>query len=416
MMLPSPENIRTALPYVLLAGAVGLTAWSFLRSEQYRAESNRIFSETYEVQWRTTQIREYLTSLDGDLRLIAVTQQLEPDLGQNVTLLSANVTQLLRLYYVEKFLGERDTKLLEEVEKDLRTRVCPLVEGGTDVGSAMTAVADSKQKMFQISGTAVAHTSTLAAAAHIASAASRNRLVFGAALAIVTLCYALLHMRYLYARRRDQHQQSFSALYTHMTRSPVTALRLFLGYLDSAQVQDPEMLTDARKAVVQLEMVADGMNALAYTGVDTRKATLSIILDQISSEACELVVDATAEARVSIVPAAAMQVMLSELLKNAEVALVDRNDAQIHVTAAVRRHRLFNTRTLNIEVQDNGPGMSAEVARRSLESLFTTRAGSHVGLGLPACAQMAAALKGNLTIASNPGAGTSVRITIPAHA
>lgn len=416
MSLPFPESIRTALPYVFLAAAIGLSGWTFFRSEQYRAESNRIFSETYEVQWRTTQIREYLTRLDGDLRLAAVTRQLEPDLGHNLTLLSTNVAQLLRLDYVEKFLGERDAKLLEEVEKDLRLHVCPLVDGGTDVDSAMTAVADSKEKMYQISGAAVAHTSTLAEAAHIASAASRNRLVFGAALAIATLCYAILHMRYVYARRRDQHQQSFSALYAHMTRSPVTALRLFLGHLDPTQMSDPEMLIDAKKAVGQLEAVTDGMKSLAYSGADTRKAAFSVVLDQLSTDGCELEVDATFEARACVVPVAPVRVMLSELLKNAEVALLGRNYGLVRITAAVHRHKLTKTRTLTVEIKDNGVGMAVEVARQAFEPLFTTRAGSHAGLGLPACAQMAAALKGKIKIASRPGSGTSVQIAIPVTA
>lgn len=413
MIRGSSQYIKAALPYILLAGAIGLSAMTFLRSEQYRAESDRMFGQTYEVQWRTTQIREYLTRLDGNLRLAAVTQHIDSDIGRNITLLSANVTQLLRLDYVDRFLGERDTDLLETVEKDLKLRVCPLVDGGNDYESALVAVADSKQKMFQISGTAVAHMSALEEAAHIASRASRNRMLFVSTLAISALAYAMLHMRYAYLRRRDQHQQSFAALYAHMTRSPVVSLRLFMSYLDASQLQDPNMLTDARKAVTQLALVTDGMNALAYAGADTKRAALSSVFDLIEPNKSKLVIDVSPEARMTIVPCAALRVILTELVKNAETAFADRSDGLIRIKATVGRSGLFRTPTLLIEVCDNGPGMSAEVAKKAFQPLFTTRAGSSAGLGLSACAQLVHALKGKITMASPREDGVLVQLWLP---
>ena len=62
-------RIKAALPYLCLGAALILCGWAFHRSEEYRAESDLNFSQTYEVQWRTTQIREHLARIHGDLRL-----------------------------------------------------------------------------------------------------------------------------------------------------------------------------------------------------------------------------------------------------------------------------------------------------------------------------------------------------------
>jgi hypothetical protein len=63
---------------------------------------------------------------------------------------------------------------------------------------------------------------------------------------------------------------------------------------------------------------------------------------------------------------------------------------------------------LRICVADNGRGMAPEVAARSLDPFWTTRATRHVGLGLPLLASAAERTGGGLEIVSAPGAGTEV--------
>lgn len=45
--------------------------------------------------------------------------------------------------------------------------------------------------------------------------------------------------------------------------------------------------------------------------------------------------------------------------------------------------------------------------------LFSTKAGSHTGLGLIGCAQMVAPLKEAYKMASHPGQGTLVQMSVP---
>jgi hypothetical protein len=248
-------GLKAALPFVAIGAALVLSVWAFFRSEYYRAESDLNFSQNYEIQWRTTQIREHLARIHGDLKLSAATGQLARDLSRQTFLLDANVGQLLKLDYAPKFLRDRDIQLLNELRTIAQTHLDPLVKGSTNFAPALKAMPDLEQRMYEVSGTAVAHAEALNAAAHIGAAASRNRFLFAAALTLAAACYTVLHLRNAFDRRRDQQLSSFSTLFAHMTRSRVTALRFFLDYQSEKTVRYPEMLDAAREAVEQLDTI-----------------------------------------------------------------------------------------------------------------------------------------------------------------
>lgn len=66
---------------------------------------------------------------------------------------------------------------------------------------------------------------------------------------------------------------------------------------------------------------------------------------------------------------------------------------------------------LEIELCDDGRGMSRQLAERVLDPFVTTRTTRHVGLGLPLFAVAARRCEGGLTIESEEGRGTRVRAT-----
>ena len=80
----------------------------------------------------------------------------------------------------------------------------------------------------------------------------------------------------------------------------------------------------------------------------------------------------------------------------------------------------LRTRTLpegmvGLEVADSGTGMPPEVLARALEPFFTTKAiGKGTGLGLSSVYATAKAHGGGVAIESEPGAGTTVRLLLPA--
>jgi signal transduction histidine kinase len=73
--------------------------------------------------------------------------------------------------------------------------------------------------------------------------------------------------------------------------------------------------------------------------------------------------------------------------------------------------------TACIGVSDTGCGMDAETLARAREPLFSTKTdGRGTGLGLPSVERVLAALGGQLELESRPGAGTRVRMLLPAAA
>jgi len=412
MTLTTP-HVKAALPFLCLGFAIVLCGWAFARSEKYHEESDLNFNQTYEVQWRTTQIREHLARLHGDLRLALATGRVGADLGRDVFFLDTNVGQLLNLEYVTKFLRDRDIELLHGLQANLRSQVDPLLRGETDFALALKSMPDLELEMAEVSGTAVAHAETLKTASQIAAATSRNRFLFAVALALAAVGYMIIHLRSALARRQDQHLRSFSSLYAHMTRSRVTALRLFLSYQDEENLKHPEMLGAAREAAQQLEAITNGLGTIAYTNKDTRKETLSTILESIRENCpAKLVISIDQDASEAMVPAQ-LGLIFDELVQNARAALNGRSDGLIRIMAQVQRRPLRNRRSLRVEVVDNGHGMSPDVLARAQTPFFSTRAGSHTGLGLTGCSQMVSALAGRFSIESAPSRGTSVTISVP---
>lgn len=403
-----------ALPYAALVIALILTCWAFVRSEQYRAESDLSFSQSYEIQWRTTQIRERLTRVFGYLRLAAATGTLDPDFDKQMMLLDVNADQLLRLEYLSKFLRDRDVDLLRGLQANLRNHVAPIAEVDQDYTAALEHIPDLEQRMFEVSGTAVAHAATLNEASHIAAAASRNRFLFAVALAFVAVGYMIIHLRNAYGRRRDQHLRSFSSLYAHMTRSRVTALRMFLDYQTDGSVKHPEMLQAAREAVQQLESITGGLTNIAYSQRDERTRPLAQILASIvANHSIPINLDIEKNAAAAAVPETQMRLIIDELVKNAEAALLGKTSPSIKIKAWLDKRLFRKSRRLLLEVTDNGTGMPPDVLEKATNPFFSTKAGSHTGLGLTGCAQMLAALKGTLKMASHPGHGTLVHLRVP---
>ncbi|MFQ3593849.1 MAG: response regulator [Gemmataceae bacterium] len=65
-----------------------------------------------------------------------------------------------------------------------------------------------------------------------------------------------------------------------------------------------------------------------------------------------------------------------------------------------------------IEIEDHGPGMSAETQQRLFEPLFTTREG-HRGLGLARVLSLVRSFSGTIQVWSQLGQGTRVRLGLP---
>ena len=110
-----------------------------------------------------------------------------------------------------------------------------------------------------------------------------------------------------------------------------------------------------------------------------------------------------------------LQRAIANLISNASEAMVGNGDlplpgqlAEPSITVTTR----IVGRHAEIEVADNGPGMSESVIAKIREPLFTTKSFG-TGLGVPAVEQIAAQHGGTLSIKSQPGEGASFIIRLP---
>ncbi len=123
--------------------------------------------------------------------------------------------------------------------------------------------------------------------------------------------------------------------------------------------------------------------------------------------ACE---QASRHQRVRVRPQA-MQQVLTNLLLNAVDAVCDRprEDRDVVVCTGVAGAKAW------VAVEDNGPGMEAELLERVFEPFVTTKpAGAGTGLGLAISQRLVTDMGGAISIASEPGRGTRVRVELPA--
>lgn len=114
-----------------------------------------------------------------------------------------------------------------------------------------------------------------------------------------------------------------------------------------------------------------------------------------------------------------LEIALGNLCQNAVEAMPDGGTLSIVASAEDRDERadlgLAAGRWVRVEVRDTGIGMTDAVRRRAIEPFFTTRGpGEGVGLGLSMAYGVIRNHGGQLALESEPGAGTTVTVHLPA--
>ncbi|WP_224243031.1 PAS domain S-box protein [Hyalangium gracile] len=106
------------------------------------------------------------------------------------------------------------------------------------------------------------------------------------------------------------------------------------------------------------------------------------------------------------------QVFLN-LLLNASQAIPEGEPAERHEIAV--RLRAPERGRVVVEVRDTGVGMTAEVLSRVFDPFFTTKPiGEGTGLGLSICHGIIESMKGTISAESEPGRGSTFRVTLRA--
>ncbi|MGX9120466.1 sensor histidine kinase [Mesorhizobium sp. BHbsci] len=394
--------------------ALTLGCWSFVQSERYRRATDLTLSQSYEILWRSAQIREQMERTAGYLRLASKTGEIDPALDRDMILVGVNVQQILALEYVGRFLKQKEVDQLLTVRDMMENQIAPIVATGKGFDQALRYMNEVEQHMFDVSGAANAHSLAMNETDRIAIAATHNSFVFALALTFVAVGHMMVLQRSDFAKRRDQQIRSFSSLFAHMTRSRITALRLFLDLMKDETAPSAEMLQAAQEAIKELDGINDGLLRIAYSERDPRAEPLGELLERVViARGGQIRVKMDNAARALPVPATPVQLIVDELVSNAATAVRGKDDAEITIRATLLKRRFPFACRLVIDVTDNGVGMQPDVVEEATVPFFSTRAGTHVGLGLTGCAQMVNTMRGKLSITSTPGIGTLVRILLP---
>lgn len=99
------------------------------------------------------------------------------------------------------------------------------------------------------------------------------------------------------------------------------------------------------------------------------------------------------------------QVLLN-ILMNAKQAVGEKGIIKI-------RTRLRENKWVDIDIQDNGCGISEENIQKIFRPFFSTKKGQGTGLGLAICRGVIEELGGRINVESKPGSGTLFTVSLP---
>lgn len=184
------------------------------------------------------------------------------------------------------------------------------------------------------------------------------------------------------------------------------------------------LVKEIRTSVEYLQNLADSLHFLAmdpkaeadsgkWTDLALWWAQTGPLLSKSLERSCDLVVEFPAGlCPVAIAPHALTSAMLNILVNAREAMPSERPASQARVVVTAGRANIGGF--TDVEVTDNGSGMSEEVLRRASEMFFTTKPrGLGTGLGLALVRGVVERAGGRMELESREGVGTTVRLRLP---
>jgi len=222
---------------------------------------------------------------------------------------------------------------------------------------------------------------------------------------------------------RDRLQRNLVADVAHELRTPVAVLQAsHEAMIDGVTESTPENLESLREEVLRLARMVDDLQCLA--SAESAALQLRLVpcdMSAIVSEAADNLRETFAVAGVRFeqrltstmvrCDAARMREMVTNLLTNA-LKFTPRGGRVL-----IESGPLDGTRVAKVRVSDTGVGIPADelphVTERFFRGARSLEMADGSGIGLTIVDELVRAHSGELTIASQPGAGTQVTIALP---
>lgn len=216
----------------------------------------------------------------------------------------------------------------------------------------------------------------------------------------------------------------FFSVFIHEFKNPLGAIRALAQSLDAKFKSDTEHKDKIKAYTGRIINEIDRLNSLLasvkYISRPAIRFMVNFNLSEVAQEVVDLYREELRQKGIDIQlelkkreiafrgnPDSFHQI-LSNLIKNAEEALIEKGEGEIKVVLALRDH------TVEIEVIDNGKGIPEEVLTSLGKKPFITTKPYGMGLGLFVVETLTKGYSGSLEFTQGPGGyGTTVKIFLP---
>jgi len=219
----------------------------------------------------------------------------------------------------------------------------------------------------------------------------------------------------------DRLRRDLMADVAHELRTPLTVIQGRLeGLLDGVYPRDDRQLGELLDETRILSRLIDDLRTLALAEAGTltlQKEPADIValaadaVRAVAGEASARGVAIAAEAPPALPAIEVDPVRIREVIGNLLANALRHTPAGGSIEVGVRQA----AETIEIAVRDTGEGMSPDDLAHAFDRFHKGRASRGAGLGLTIARNLVRAHGGEIAIASQPGRGTSVVVTLPLH-